>query len=191
MIASRLQNAAKCADHLNGREPRVVLSSTQFCQLRVMGTFLARHVMTRLVDDIDGSQAVTTLSFSLDGLSYEIDLSESHLDAFQQALAPFVRVARKVPGGVRTHDTAQAPTAARTKEPAPKEPAPKRAPRPNGHPVPTDDVVTEVAAARPTVVNSPPFQQPELGRGSGGAPARSKPDRAPLVADPFNPGAHR
>jgi hypothetical protein len=160
--------------------------------------------MTRLVDDIDGSQAVTTLSFSLDGLSYEIDLSESHLDAFQQAMAPFVRVARKVPGGLRTRDTAAAPA----KEPAPKEPVPKqpatkeratkeratkRAPRPNGHPVPADDVVTEVAAARPTVVNSPPFQQPKpnLNRGSAGAPAGAKPTRAPLVADPFNPGAHR
>jgi ABC-type Fe3+-hydroxamate transport system substrate-binding protein len=160
--------------------------------------------MTRLVDDIDGSQAVTTLSFALDGLSYEIDLSESHLDAFQQAMAPFVRVARKVPGGHRTRDTAAAPTKEpvpkepATKEPAPKEPAPKkpaakRAPRPNGHPVPADDVVTEVAAARPTVVNSPPFQQPKpnLNRGSAGAPTGSKPTRAPLVADPFNPGAHR
>ena len=32
--------------------------------LRGMGTFLARYVMTRLVDDIDGSHAVTTVSFS-------------------------------------------------------------------------------------------------------------------------------
>jgi hypothetical protein len=170
--------------------------------------------MTRLVDDIDGSQAATTLSFSLDGLSYEIDLSESHLDAFQQALAPFVRVARKVPGELRTRDTAAAPPkepvskepatkepAAKEraqKEPAPKErapkkPAAKRAPRPNGHPVPADDVVAEVAAARPTVINSPPFQQPKpnLNRGNAGAPTGSKPTRAPLVADPFNPGAHR
>jgi Lsr2 len=141
--------------------------------------------MTRLVDDIDGSQAVTTLSFSLDGLSYEIDLSESHLDAFRQALAPFVSVARKVPGGRRAREMAAPPQA----EPEPAEP--KRTPRPNGHAVPASDVVTEVTTARPAVVNSPPFQQPELGRGSTAAPGRSKPDRAPLVADPFNPGAHR
>jgi hypothetical protein len=141
--------------------------------------------MTRLVDDIDGSQAVTTLSFSLDGLSYEIDLSESHLDAFRQALAPFVSVARKVPGGRRTREMAAAPPA----EPEP--PAPKRTPRPNGHAVSAGDVVKGVTTARPAAVNSPPFQQPELGRGSTAAPDRSKPDRAPLVADPFNPGAHR
>jgi hypothetical protein len=156
--------------------------------------------MTRLVDDIDGSQAVTTLSFSLDGLSYEIDLSESHLDAFRQALAPFVSVARNVPGGRRTREMAAPPQV----EPEP--PAPKRAPRRNGHAVPAGDVVTEATTARPSAVkpsavkpaavtpsavNSPPFQQPELGRGSTAAPERSKPDRAPLVADPFNPGAHR
>jgi hypothetical protein len=161
--------------------------------------------MTRLVDDIDGSQAVTTLSFSLDGLSYEIDLSESHLDAFRQALAPFVSVARNVPGGRRAREMAAPPQV----EPEP--PAPKRAPRRNGHAVPTGDGVTEATTARPaavkptavkpaavtpaavtpSAVNSPPFQQPELGRGSTAAPERSKPDRAPLVADPFNPGAHR
>jgi Lsr2 protein len=168
-----------------------------------MGTFLAQYVMTRLVDDLDGSEAVTTLSFSLDGLSYEIDLSESHLNAFQQAMAPFVRVARKVPGGHRTRDTAEAPPKEPVpKEPVPKEPVPKeaaakrpaakksaakRAPQPNGHAVAADDVVTEVAAARPTIVNSPPFQQPKPNL----TPTISKPARAPLVADPFNPGAHR
>jgi hypothetical protein len=53
--------------------------------------------------------------------------------------------------------------------------------------VAADDVVTEVAAARPTIVNSPPFQQPKPNL----TPTVSKPARAPLVADPFNPGAHR
>ena len=163
-----------------------------------MGTFLAQYVMTRLVDDLDGSEAVTTLSFSLDGSSYEIDLSESHLNAFQQAMAPFVRVARKVPGGHQARDTAEAPPnepvpkepvakepvpKVRAKKPAAKKPAAKRAPQSNGHPVPADDVVTEVAAARPTIVNSPPFQQPKPKL----APTVSKPARAPLVADPFNP----
>jgi hypothetical protein len=78
----------------------------------------------------------------------------------------------------------------------PEPPAPKRAPRTNGHAVPAGDAVTELTTARPSAVkpsavNSPPFQQPELKRGSTAAPERSKPDRAPLVADPFNPGAHR
>jgi hypothetical protein len=127
-----------------------------------MGTFLARYVMTRLVDDIDGSQAVTTVSFSLDGHNYEIDLSESHLSALQQALAPFVTAARAVPNGRR--------------------PAPKRAPAPTER-VP-EVIAAEIPAARPSVVDRAPFQQPSP-RERAAAPARSKP--APLVADPFNP----
>jgi Lsr2 protein len=130
--------------------------------------------MTRLVDDIDGSQAVTTLSFSLDGRSYEIDLSESHLSALQQALAPFITAARAVPNGRR---------------PAPA-PAPKRAPAPNGRTVPAREVsAPEPATAGPATAGSPavpsaPFRQPAAVQDSA-EPARRKP--APLVADPFNP----
>jgi len=130
-----------------------------------MGTFLARYVMTRLVDDIDGSQAVTTVSFSLDGHNYEIDLSESHLSALQQALAPFVTAARAVPNGHRPAST----------------PAPKRAPAPEE---PVREVITpEPPAARSVPAHAAPFRQPSPGRAN--VPARSKP--VPLVADPFNP----
>jgi Lsr2 protein len=136
--------------------------------------------MTRLVDDIDGSHAVTTLSFSLDGRSYEIDLSESHLSALQEALAPFITAARAVPNGrgpVRT-------------------PAPRRAPAPNDRPAPTREVIAaepatrdviaaEPVAARPVAVDTAPFRQPAPGR--NGTTARSKAERAPLVADPFKP----
>jgi hypothetical protein len=148
-----------------------------------MGTFLARYVMTRLVDDLDGSEAATTLSFSLDGHSYEIDLSEPHLVAFQQALAPFVTAARKLPGERRLRETTAAPT---------KAPARKRAPRRNGHAVPdADPNVPEAPTPRPAALDSPAFQHADRNEGSAGAPERAKPDRAPLVADPFNPQAHR
>ncbi|GAA5140515.1 hypothetical protein GCM10023320_78260 [Pseudonocardia adelaidensis] len=131
--------------------------------------------MTRLVDDIDGSHAVTTLSFGLDGRSYEIDLSESHLSAFREALAPFISAARAVPNG----------RAATT---------PGRAPGPEDRVVPTragnaTEEATEEAtgeAARPTVVPQP-FRQPSPSRKPVAAPARPAP--APLVADPFNPRA--
>jgi hypothetical protein len=159
-----------------------------------MGTFLARHVMTRLVDDIDGSQAVTTLSFSLDGHSYEIDLSESHLSALQQALAPFIAAARAVPNARRS-EQAPAPRTPAPQPAAPKTAAPRRAPAPNGRAVPAPDVAaTEAATARPAAVDpaagsaigSAPFRQPSPGRASA-EPARPKRGRAPLVADPFKP----
>jgi hypothetical protein len=170
-----------------------------------MGTFLARYVMTRLVDDLDGSEAVSTLSFSLDGHSYEIDLSESHLSALQQALAPFITAARAVSNARRAERApaprtpapqAAAPKAAAPKTPAPKTPAPetaapRRAPAPNGRAVPAPDVAaTEATPARPAVVDpavgSAPFRQPSPGRASA-EPARPKRGRAPLVADPFKP----
>jgi hypothetical protein len=122
---------------------------------------LARHVTTRLVDDIDGSHAVTTVSFSLDGENYEIDLSESHLSALQQALAPFVSAARTVSGEDR-------PARTPAPEPAPPEKVEIR------------EVIPTAAATERT-----PFRQP--GPPRTGTPARSKP--APLVADPFNPSS--
>jgi hypothetical protein len=158
-----------------------------------MGTFLARYVMTRLVDDIDGSQAVTTLSFSLDGLSYEIDLSESHLSALQEALDPFISAARAVPNG-RRPERAPAPTAQppkaqppktpAPKAPAPKAPAPKRTPASNGHAIAADPATARPTAAVPAL-DAPPFRQPE----PAAEPTTSKPRRAPLVADPFKPQA--
>lgn len=123
---------------------------------------MARHVTTRLVDDIDGSQAVTTVSFSLDGDSYEIDLSESHLSALQQALAPFVSAAR-VTGEGR-------PARARAPEPAPEPALPEK--------VEIREVIPTAAATERTPFRHPGPQRPVT-------PARSKP--APLVADPFNP----
>jgi hypothetical protein len=147
-----------------------------------MGTFLARYVMTRLVDDIDGSPAVTTVSFALDGDSYEIDLSESHLSALQQALAPFVSAARAVPGGPRA-----ARTPAPTRTPTPK---PTRTPAPKEQVAAREVIPPEPAVARPAAAASPagapqPFRQPGPGRERAAAAARVAP--APLVADPFNP----
>ena len=39
---------------------------------------MAQRVQVLLVDDIDGAVAAETVSFSLDGVSYEIDLTASH-----------------------------------------------------------------------------------------------------------------
>ncbi|WP_212612758.1 Lsr2 dimerization domain-containing protein [Pseudonocardia hierapolitana] len=135
--------------------------------------------MTRLVDDIDGSQAVTTVSFALDGRSYEIDLSESHLSALQQALAPFVSAARAVPGGVR--QATRIPEAKRT--PAPKEQVAAR--QVITTETPAAPPSAPPAAAGPRAVDTLPFRQPVPQKERAAASARPKP--APLVADPFNP----
>lgn len=57
---------------------------------------MAQKIHIVLTDDIDGSEAAETVSFSLDGTAYEIDLSESNADSLRGALAPYVGHARKV-----------------------------------------------------------------------------------------------
>ncbi len=62
---------------------------------------MAQKVSIILVDDLDGSEAAETVSFGLDGSSYEIDLTEAHATALREALAGYVGNARKVTGGRR------------------------------------------------------------------------------------------
>lgn len=64
---------------------------------------MAEKVDVRLVDDIDGSDAVETVKFEVDGKSYEIDLNADHAQAlresqaeFRESMAEFVANARTV-----------------------------------------------------------------------------------------------
>ena len=59
---------------------------------------MAQKVQVLLVDDIDEGEAAETVTFSLDGVSYEIDLSEEHASALRDAFAPWIGHARKVGG---------------------------------------------------------------------------------------------
>jgi hypothetical protein len=52
---------------------------------------VAKHVETKLVDDIDGAEAAETVLFSLDAASYEIDLSTQHA-AKLSAITKFPRL---------------------------------------------------------------------------------------------------
>jgi hypothetical protein len=49
-----------------------------------------------LSDDLDGSEATQTLSYTVDGQEYEIDLSEDNVQRFHEALEPFVSKSRQV-----------------------------------------------------------------------------------------------
>ncbi len=59
---------------------------------------MAQKVQVILVDDIDGGEADETVSFSLDGVNYEIDLSESNAQELREAFAHWVGHARRVSG---------------------------------------------------------------------------------------------
>ena len=61
---------------------------------------MAKKVQVTLVDDIDGSEAVETVGFALDGSSYEIDLSKANAAKLRDALSSYVANARRA-GQVR------------------------------------------------------------------------------------------
>ena len=56
---------------------------------------MAQKVQDVLVDDLNGSSADETVTFALDGVSYEIDLSTATAARMREALAPYVGHARK------------------------------------------------------------------------------------------------
>ena len=56
---------------------------------------MAKQTTTRLVDDIDGGDADTTVAYTWQGQSYEIDLSTKNADEFAEVMAPYVSASRK------------------------------------------------------------------------------------------------
>lgn len=65
---------------------------------------MAQQTIVTLVDDLDGSEADQTVEFGLDGVSYEIDLSEPNASKLRDALASYVSHARRT-GGRRRGST--------------------------------------------------------------------------------------
>ncbi|MFG6403542.1 MULTISPECIES: Lsr2 family protein [unclassified Microbacterium] len=61
---------------------------------------MARRIVHQLVDDLDGTELEVgtgeTVLFSLDGIAYEIDLTEENAAALRDALAPYVEAARSI-----------------------------------------------------------------------------------------------
>jgi hypothetical protein len=56
---------------------------------------MAQKIQVLLVDDLDGGNADETVSFALDGATYEIDLSSDNAGVLRDVLAPYVGNARR------------------------------------------------------------------------------------------------
>lgn len=59
---------------------------------------MAQKVQVILLDDLDGGTADETVSFSLDGVAYEVDLSKENAGKLRDTFAPYVGVARRAGG---------------------------------------------------------------------------------------------
>ncbi|MCE1179739.1 MAG: Lsr2 family protein [Micrococcales bacterium] len=73
---------------------------------------MAQRVQVMLVDDIDGSDAEETVTFGLDGVTYEIDLNVANAARLRDDLATWVGHARRS-GGRRA--AAKAPSRAQSR----------------------------------------------------------------------------
>jgi uncharacterized membrane protein len=58
------------------------------------GETMARHFV--LIDDLDGSAGAETITYTVNGQEYEIDLSEENAEKFHDALEPYVQNSREV-----------------------------------------------------------------------------------------------
>lgn len=70
---------------------------------------MAQRVQIILEDDYDGGDADETVSFALDGVEYEIDLSTENAEKIRESLAAWIGHARKT-GGRRKRVTKTAET---------------------------------------------------------------------------------
>jgi nucleoid-associated protein Lsr2 len=59
---------------------------------------MATKVLTTLQDDIDGSDATQTVRFALDGVEYEIDVSDRNANRLRNSLSEFIAHGRRVGG---------------------------------------------------------------------------------------------
>ncbi|MFK4227315.1 Lsr2 family protein [Streptomyces sp. NPDC019890] len=59
---------------------------------------MAQKVQVLLVDDLVGGEADETVTFALDGKTYEIDLTAANADKLRQSLAEFVKAGRRTGG---------------------------------------------------------------------------------------------
>ena len=62
---------------------------------------MAQKVTVEMTDDLDGSQADMTVSFAVDGTTYEIDLSKRNAAAMRKTFDRYIEHGRKAGRGTR------------------------------------------------------------------------------------------
>ena len=77
---------------------------------------MAQKVQVFLVDDLDGGEAEETVTFGLDGSTYEIDLSADNAGKLREALSPFVEASAKQGRGGARRGSRNAPSRERSAE---------------------------------------------------------------------------
>jgi hypothetical protein len=71
---------------------------------------MAKTVIVKLTDDLDGGDADETVQFALDGKDYEVDLSAANASKFRDVLKPYIEKGRGGGSGSRSIRRAGPPT---------------------------------------------------------------------------------
>jgi hypothetical protein len=61
---------------------------------------MAKRIIHQLIDDLDGKTADETVTFGLDGVQYEIDLSKKNAARLRAAFAPFAEAGTRIGRGL-------------------------------------------------------------------------------------------
>jgi hypothetical protein len=68
---------------------------------------MAQRTILIIEDDLDGSSASETVSFSVQGVEYQLDLSDKNAAKFQKALDPYINAARRVGGRKKSNGSSR------------------------------------------------------------------------------------
>ncbi|MDQ4092351.1 MAG: Lsr2 family protein [Actinomycetota bacterium] len=65
---------------------------------------MAQKTIVTLIDDLTGEEAenINTVEFALDGMTYELDLTDENSAKLRDALSPYVNAGRKIGGRRRS-----------------------------------------------------------------------------------------
>jgi hypothetical protein len=63
---------------------------------------VAQKITVEMTDDLDGSEADTTVRFAVDGTAYEIDLSKKNAAKIRRDFGRYIEHARRATGGRRS-----------------------------------------------------------------------------------------
>ena len=71
---------------------------------------MAQRIQVQLIDDITGEEAAETVTFGLDGVAYQIDLTAQNANALREELSVYLDKGRKVRGRSRSQQRSTTPS---------------------------------------------------------------------------------
>ena len=84
--------------HITGAAKQRRTPQPSALMLSMKGNPVAQKVQVLLVDDLDGGEADETVTFALDGKTYEIDLTTANADKLRGLLEPYLKGGRRTGG---------------------------------------------------------------------------------------------